>query len=83
MAIEKNGIKREYYFDNTTGLVSREVLIENGITHTMDYTQYDTTPIGVKLPSAFTYINTKEKRKTKVTTKWGFDKPEEGVAFTK
>ena len=83
LAIEKNGIKREYYFDNTTGLVSREVLIENGITHTMDYTKYDTTPIGVKLPTAYTYINTKDKRKTNVTTKWTFDKPLEGIAFTK
>lgn len=83
LAIEKSGIKREYYFDNTTGLVSREVLIENGITHTMDYTKYDTTPIGVKLPVAYTYINTKDKRKTNVTTKWTFDKPAEGIAFTK
>lgn len=82
LAIEKSGIKREYYFDNTTGLVTREVLIENGITHTMDYTKYDTTPIG-KLPSSFTYINTKDKRKTNVTTKWTFEKPAEGIAFTK
>jgi len=83
LAIEKDGLKREYYFDNATGLVVREVLIENGITHTMDYTKYDTTPIGVKLPVAYTYINTKDKRKTNVTTKWTFDKPAEGVAFTK
>ena len=83
LSIEKSGLKREYYFDNTTGLVTREVLIENGITHTMDYTKYDTTPIGVKLPVAYTYINTKDKRKTNVTTKWTFDKPAEGIAFTK
>lgn len=83
LAIEKSGIKREYYFDNATGLVVREVLIESGITHTMDYTKYDTTPIGVKLPVVFTYINTKDKRKNNVTTKWTFDKPAEGIAFTK
>lgn len=83
LAIEKGGIKREYYFDNTTGLVIREVLIENGITHTMDYTKYDTTPIGVKLPVVYTYINTKDKRKNTVTTKWTFDKPTDGIAFTK
>lgn len=83
LSIEKSGLKREYYFDNTTGLVTREVLIENGITHTMDYTKYDSTPIGVKLPVAYTYINTKDKRKTNVTTKWTFDKPAEGIAFTK
>lgn len=83
LAIEKDGIKREYYFDNSTGLVAREVLIENGITHTMDYTKYDTTSIGVKLPVAYTYINTKDKRKNNVSTKWTFDKPAEGVAFTK
>lgn len=83
LAIEKNGIKREYYFDNATGLIIREVLVENGITHTMDYTRYDTTPIGVKLPVAYTYINTKDKRKTNVTTKWTFDKATEGIAFTK
>ncbi len=83
LAIEKSGIKREYYFDNATGLVAREVLIENGITHTMDYTKYDTTPIGVKLPTVYTYVNTKDKRKTNVTTKWTFDKPLEGIAFTK
>lgn len=83
LAIEKNGIKREYYFDNATGLIIREVLVENGITHTMDYTRYDTTPIGVKLPVAYTYINTKDKRKTNVTTKWTFEKATEGIAFTK
>lgn len=83
LAIEKNGIKREYYFDNATGLIIREVLVENGIIHTMDYTRYDTTPIGVKLPVAYTYINTKDKRKTNVTTKWTFDKATEGIAFTK
>lgn len=83
LALEKSGVKREYYFDNASGLVTREVLIENGITHTMDYTKYDTTPIGVKMPVAYTYINTKDKRKTNVTTKWTFDKPAEGVAFTK
>src|SRR5690606_12689637 len=79
LAIEKDGIKREYSFDNSTGLVAREVLIENGITHTMDYTKYDTTSIGVKLPVAYTYINTKDKRKNIVSTKWTFDKPAEGV----
>lgn len=83
LAIEKSGIKREYYFDNATGLLSREVWIENGITHTTDITKYDNTSIGVKLPVSQTYINSKEKKKTNVTTKWGFDKPTEGVAFTK
>lgn len=83
LAIEKAGFKREYYFDAGTGLLVREVLIENGITHTMDINKYDATSLGAKLPSAFTYINTKDKRKTNVTTKWIFENPTQGVAFTK
>jgi hypothetical protein len=83
LAIEKAGIKREFYFDTNTGLLAREVLIENGITHTMDISKYDVTSLGAKLPSAFTYINTKDKRKTNVTTKWIFENPTQGVAFTK
>lgn len=83
LAIEKGDIKREFYFDNATGLVTREVWIENGITHTLDHTKYDTTPIGVKLPVSSSYINSKEKRKTAVTSKWTFANPTDGVAFTK
>jgi hypothetical protein len=83
LAIDKAGIKREFYFDASTGLLVREVLIENGITHTMDISKYDATSLGAKLPSAFTYINTKDKRKTNVTTKWIFENPTVGVAFTK
>jgi hypothetical protein len=83
LAIEKAGIKREYYFDNATGLIAREVLIDNGITHTFDHTKYEETPIGVKLPVSSSYINSKEKRQTNVSTKWIFERPAEGVAFTK
>ena len=83
LAIEKAGIKREFYFDASTGLLTREVLIENGITHTMDINKYDVTSVGAKLPSAFTYINTKDKRKTNVSTKWIFENPTQGVDFTK
>lgn len=83
LAIEKAGMKREYYFDNTTGLLVREVAIENGITHTTDHLKYDTTSLGVKLPVSSTYINTKDKRKDNVTTKWTFDNPIQGIAFTK
>lgn len=83
LTIEKTGIKREFYFDNATGLVTREVWTENGITHTLDHTKYDVTTLGVKLPVNSSYVNSKEKRKTNVTTKWTFANPAEGVAFTK
>lgn len=82
LAIEKDGLKREYYFDNNTGLVLRETSTENGITHTIDNTKYDVTSIGVKLPVSGTYINTKDKRKNNITTTWTFTNPAEGVSFT-
>lgn len=82
LAITKDGIEREFYFDNSTGLVVREVWTENKITHTIDYDKYDTTSIGVKLPVSGTYINTKDKRKNKISTKWTFENPAVGVSFT-
>ncbi len=83
LAIEKGGVKKEFYFDNSTGLVNREVIVENGITHTFDHTKYDNTSLGVKLPVSSSYIDTKDKRKINVTTKWTFENPAEGVAFIK
>lgn len=83
LALEKTGIKRAYYFDNTTGLVVREEWTENGITHTMDHVKYEETEIGVKLPVSSTYIDTRGKRQNKVSTEWSFKDPEKGVTFTK
>ncbi len=62
---------------------SREVWTENSITHTMDYSKYEKTALGMKLPVAGTYINSKDKRKNTVSTKWDFDKPAQGVSFMK
>lgn len=83
LAIEKGNVKREYYFDNTTGLLSREILVEGGITHTTDYLKFASTSIGVKLPVEASYINTRDKRKTNITTQWTFENPTEDIIFTK
>lgn len=83
LAIEKDGLEREYYFDNASGLLVREVWTENKITHTIDYTKYDTTSLGAKLPVSGTYINSKDKRKNNISTTWEFQKPADGVSFTK
>ena len=83
LVIEKIGIKREYYFDKTTGLLIREVWVINGVTHTLDHKKYTDTKLGVKLPVESSYINTKDKRNTTVTTEWILENPTQGVSFIK
>lgn len=83
LVIEKTGIKREYYFDKTTGLLSREVWIINGVTHTLDHDKYEDTKLGVKLPIESIYINTKDKKSTAVSTEWILENPTKGVSFIK
>lgn len=83
LTIEKPGIKREYYFDKTTGLLVREVWIVNGITHTLDHKKYVDSKLGIKLPIESNYINSKDKKNTAVTTEWFLDNPTQGVSFIK
>lgn len=83
LTIEKTGIKREYYFDKSNGMLVREIWIINGVTHTLDHKKYIDTKLGVKLPIESTYINTKDKKPTEVTTEWILDNPTQGVSFIK
>ena len=83
LTIEKTGIKREYFFDKATGLLLREIWIVNGITHTLDHKKYEETKLGVKLPIASSYFNTKDKKTTAVTTEWILENPTQGVSFIK
>jgi hypothetical protein len=83
LTIEKTGIKREYYFDKSNGLMVRELWIVNGITHTLDHKKYVDTKLGVKLPVESNYMNTKDKRNTAVVTEWILENPTRGVSFIK
>ncbi|MCP9757375.1 hypothetical protein EGI26_19620 [Lacihabitans sp. CCS-44] len=83
LTIEKTGIKREYYFDKSNGLLVRETWIVNGITHTLDHKKYADTKLGVKLPVESNYINTKDKKNTVVITEWILENPTQGVSFIK
>jgi putative salt-induced outer membrane protein len=83
LTIEKTGIKREYYFDKSNGLLVREIWIVNGITHTLDHKKYIETKLGVKVPVESNYINTKDKRNTAVATEWILENPTQGVSFIK
>lgn len=83
LTIEKTGIKREYYFDKSNGLLVRETWIVNGITHTLDHKKYADTKLGVKLPVESNYINTKDKKNTVVVTEWILENPTQGVSFIK
>lgn len=83
IVLEKTGIKREYYFDKTSGLLVRETWLVNGVTHTLDHKKYGDTKLGVKLPVESGYINTKDKKNTAVTTEWVLDNPTQGVSFIK
>ncbi|MFC3811024.1 hypothetical protein [Lacihabitans lacunae] len=69
LSFEKGDSKREYYFDKTTGLLNREVVLENNITITTDHTKYSTTAEGLKYPSESNLYSTKDKKNTAVTTK--------------
>jgi putative salt-induced outer membrane protein len=83
LAIEKAGVKREYYFDKASGLLVREIWLVNGITHTLDHKKYEDTKLGVKLPVESGYFNTKDKKNTAVTTEWILENPTQGVSFIK
>ncbi len=83
LTIEKAGIRREYYFDRTNGLLVREIWVVNGITHTLDHKKYEDSKLGVKLPVESSYFNTKDKKNTAVTTEWILENPTQGVSFIK
>ncbi len=83
ITLTKGDTKREYYFDKTTGLLNREVLIEGGVTHTTDHTTYSTAKNGIKYPSVSVYINSKDKKKTNVTTEWIFNSEIPAAMFVK
>jgi len=83
MTLEKIGIKREYYFEKENGLLAREVWIINGVTHTLDHKKYVNTEMGIKLPVESSYINSKDKKNTVVTTEWILENPTQGVSFIK
>jgi putative salt-induced outer membrane protein len=82
LVLEKEGIKREYFFDKTTGLLKREITTEAGITNTYDILKYNTVT-GLKYVSEASYINTKDKKKTQVLTTLKLENPTLGVSFTK
>lgn len=83
LTIEKTGIKREYYFDKANGLLLREIWIVNGITHTLYHKKYEDTKLGIKLPVESSYLNSKDKKITAVTTEWILENPTQGVSFIK
>jgi putative salt-induced outer membrane protein len=63
------GIKYNLYFDEATGLMTRRKLtLASGEVITEDYTNYATSPYGIKYPSESTYTSTADKRTVKVTT---------------
>jgi hypothetical protein len=68
--IEKGDIKREYAFDKSSGFLKREIFINKGITHTTDHTKYGKTKNDIQYPIESNYENSKDKKKTKVTSEW-------------
>jgi hypothetical protein len=64
-------------------MLVREVWIINGVTHTLDHKEYADTKLGFKLPVESTYINTKDKKATAVSTEWVLENPTQGVSFIK
>jgi putative salt-induced outer membrane protein len=83
LAIEKTGISREYFFDQETGLLTSENWTINGIIYNLNHKKYTVTNTGIKLPTESTYMSSKDKKETKVTTIWKLENPTLGVSFIK
>ncbi len=63
------GIKYNLYFDEGTGLMARRKLtLPSGEVITEDYSNYASSPYGIKYPSESTYTSTADKRTVKVMT---------------
>lgn len=79
----RNGLKLEYYFDKETGLLNREVSTEDGVTTTIDHITYSTSKKGIKYPSVSVLVNSKDKKKTNLTTEWVFNSEIPSALFIK
>ncbi len=73
ITISRGDTKIEYFFDSKTGLLKREIITEGNIIHTSDITKFSTTKNGVMYPSEAIYSNTKDKRRTIISTVWVLD----------
>lgn len=83
ITISRGDTKIDYFFDSTTGLLKREILTEGSIIHTSDITKFATAKNGVIYPSEAIYSNTKDKRRTIVTTVWLLDAVPQANMFLK
>ncbi len=81
--LERPGTVREYFFDNTTGLLAKETWTVSNVTYTLEHSKYEETAAKIKLPTVSVYYSSRDKKKNNVNTKWFFDKPGDSVSFTK
>ncbi|WP_259017006.1 hypothetical protein [Emticicia fluvialis] len=78
------GVKYNLYFDQANGLLVRKKLtLSPAEVITEDYTNYATSPYGIKYPSEGTYSNTAEKRSVKLTTSIVFNDNISASAFAR
>lgn len=69
VVLKKEGITITYFFDKSSHLLVKEIYTTPEQTETWEHTAYNNTANGLKYASTSTYINTKDKKKTNVTTK--------------
>lgn len=82
-SIERANIKRTYYFSKESGLLKKEIMVQNGITYTTDYNAWNETKSGVKFPSEADYFNTKDNKRTKVSYSLDTENIGKGISFVK
>jgi hypothetical protein len=81
--LEKEGLKRQFFFSKTNHQLLKESHTQNGINHTYTHTAFKTNASGFILASESIYINSKDNKTIKVLSSYNFDKVLEGLSFSK
>lgn len=71
----------DYFFDQTTGLLVKEIHTSPKMTETWEHIKYAETKTGIKYPSESVYMDSKANKKTTVTTKLSVNDKIDPVLF--
>ncbi len=71
----------EYFFDQATGLLAREIYNTPQLTETWNHVEYGETNNGIKYPVESSYLESRGRRQTTVTTKLEVNKAIDPILF--
>lgn len=83
ITLKRDALTLDLFFDKTSGRVVKEIYTTPELTETWEHTAFATNANGLTYPSSSTYINSKDKKLTKVTTKLEVNKSINSALFVK